>query len=458
MILCPKYRRSGGTSLDKKVGLVSLGCSKNLVDSETMLGILQKAEYQITHDEKAAQIIIINTCGFIDESKQESINSILEFSQYKQKYNCEKLIVTGCLAERYKDEIIVEIPEVDAVVGTGDFWNISNIIKDAYEAEDKQVFCDNINSYNDGYSDRIVSTNHYAYIKIAEGCNNHCTFCIIPKLRGKLRSRNMESILEEAERLVHSGFSELILVAQDTTVYGLDLYGKQSLVDLLIELEKINDLKRIRIMYCYPEGITDELINILAKSQKICKYIDMPIQHASYNILKKMGRRGNIDYIQNLISVLRKNIPDIILRTSLITGFPGETEQDFKILRDFVIQTEFDRLGVFVYSPEEGTAAATFEHQVPQKLKVSRRNSIMQLQKQISASKNLRKIGKQLEVIVEGLADDGLFYYGRSYADCPEVDGKVFFVSKRQLTFGKYVNVKILDCDDYDLIGEEVEI
>lgn len=439
--------------MKKKIGMVSLGCPKNLVDSEIMLGLLKDRDFEITNDEADAEIIIVNTCGFIESAKQESINAILEMAEHK-KNKCEKLIVAGCLAERYKDDIASEIPEVDAVIGTGGYGDIADVINKTYKGE-KTIMYGKLDEINYLENKRIISTNKgYSYLKIAEGCDNCCTYCIIPSLRGKYRSRKMEAIIAEAQNLAKNGVKELILVAQDTTRYGIDLYGESRLVSLLQELSKIEGVEWLRLLYCYPEMIDDELISEIAENPKICKYIDIPIQHASDKILKVMNRRGRQEEIESLLTKLRDRIPDLVIRTSLIVGFPGEEEDDFEILYDFVQKFKFDRLGVFTYSKEENTPAAKLKPQVPKKIKDRRRDKIMSLQKKINLGNNKGRLGRQYLALVEGVADDGIFYYGRTYAEAPDIDGVVYFTSGEPLRAGEFVNVKILNVDDYDLTGE----
>lgn len=440
-------------ALKKKVGVVSLGCPKNLVDSEIMLGILNRGEYEITNDSDKADILIVNTCGFIESAKQESINTILEMAGYKKK-KCQLLIVTGCLAERYKEQIIEQIPEVDAVVGTGNYAEISDVITRAYAGE-KQVLYGKLSEVGYLENKRLVSSQKgYAYLKIAEGCNNCCTYCIIPSLRGPYRSRRIEDILEEAEDLAGMGTRELILVAQDTTRYGTDIYKSRILVELIRKLSEIRGIEWIRLLYCYPEEIDDTLIEEIAVNGKVCKYIDIPIQHASDGILKAMGRRGSGEEVKTLLRKLRDRIPGIIIRTSLIVGFPGEKEEDFKILYDFVSEFMFDRLGVFIYSKEEDTKAAKMKPQISKRVKEKRFDSIMKLQRKIVEEKNTRRLNGEYKTLVEGVAEDGIFYYGRTYAEAPEIDGLVYFTSPEPLNTGDFVKIKILNQEDYDLIGE----
>jgi len=440
--------------LKAKIGMVSLGCAKNLVDSEIMLGMLRN-EYEITADEKAADVIIINTCGFIDTAKEESINTILEMAQHKKK-NCKCIIVTGCLAERYRDEILQEIPEVDAVIGTGNYSDIINAVNNALAGQ-KYVNTSPLKDVDYLDKERVVSTGKgFAYLKIAEGCDNCCTYCIIPSLRGRLKSRKIESIVNEARWLADNGYREIILVAQDTSRYGLDIYGKKMLAELLRKLGEIKDLLWIRVLYCYPEAIDDELINEFLENDKVCKYLDIPIQHFSDRILKMMGRRGTSKDILNVIEKVRKKIPGIILRTTMIVGFPGEKEEDFDILCNFIKNIKFDRLGVFTYSREENTPAAGFPDQVDEEVKLERYNKLMSIQKKIAVAKNKKRVGKVYPAIVEGLSEDGIFYFGRTYAEAPDVDSKVYFTSQEPLKEGSFVNVKILNSDEYDLIGEVI--
>lgn len=447
--------------MKKKIGVVSLGCPKNLVDSEIMLGILKKEDYEITNDESDANIIIVNTCGFIESAVEESINSILEMAQYKQR-KCKLLIVTGCLAERYKEQILKEIPEVDAVIGTGGYGHIAQIIEKLDKAEetisqDKRLFLDYESGVEYLKGERVISSKiGYAYLKIAEGCDNCCTYCVIPSLRGAYTSRPMEDIIVEAEQLAKQGVKEVILIAQDVTRYGEDLYKQKKLVDLIREISKIEEIKWIRLLYCYPEEIDDNLIAEIASNPKVVKYLDIPIQHASDKILKAMGRRGTLDNLEMLLSKLRNGIPDIVIRTTLIVGFPGEDEKDFKILYNFVKKHQFDRLGVFTYSKEEGTLAYDMKPQIKRSVKESRLSDIMQLQKEIMMGKNNARLNKVYTVLVESVAEDGIFYVGRSYAEAPDIDNLIYFTSGEPLEFGSFAEVKILNMDDYDLIGEVI--
>lgn len=441
--------------MKKKIGLVSLGCPKNLVDGEIMLGQLTGTGYEITNDKELAQILIVNTCGFIDSAKKESIDTILEMAECKKR-NCEILVVTGCMAERYRDEILKEIPEVDAVLGTGSYHEIAKVIEKAEKGE-KSLVCGELIDTAYLENQRIVSTGKgFAYLKIAEGCDNCCTYCIIPKLKGRYRSRKMDNILSEASWLASQGVRELVLIAQDTTRYGVDLYNQRKLHVLIQEISKISGIEWIRLLYCYPEEITEDLIQEFKENDKLCKYMDIPVQHASDPILKAMGRRGEGREIKALLNRLKQEIPGMTLRTSLIVGFPGESEEDFNTLYDFVKEMAFDRMGVFTYSREDGTAAAKMKPQVTQKVKKARYHKLMELQREISANKNQSRLNKIYRTIVEGVAEDGIFYYGRTYAEAPEIDGVVYFTSMEPLTIGDFVNVKILSVQDYDLIGEVI--
>lgn len=439
-----------------KILFISLGCDKNLADSEQMLGILRNKGYEFTDDECEADIIVVNSCCFISDAKEESINTILDMAQCKTHYKCQALIVTGCLAERYKEEIYKEIPEVDAVIGTSSYDAIAEAVEQALEGKKPQVFKD-LNRLPDIRTERVVTTGGYfAHLKIAEGCDKHCTYCIIPKVRGNYRSVPMENLIRQAKELAEKGVKELILVAQETTMYGKDIYGEKSLHKLLKELCKIQGIQFIRIMYCYPEEIYDELIQTMKEEQKICHYLDMPIQHCNDAILKKMGRRTNKKEIQEIVTKLREAIPDIILRTTLITGFPGETEDNFEEMMDFVDEMEFDRLGVFPYSPEEGTPAAEFPDQIDEEVKADRQCEIMELQQDIAFEKSERRIGQEMLAIIEGKVADENAYIGRTYMDAPNIDGYVFIHTDEALMTGDFVKVKITASSDYDLIGELV--
>lgn len=440
-----------------KLLFISLGCDKNLVDSEYMLGYLKNAGIEFTNDETEADIIIVNTCGFINDAKEESINTILEMAQQKETGKCKALIVTGCLAQRYKTEVIAEIPEVDAVLGTTAYDEIAEIINQVLEGESHCVVIKDINMPLEANRERMVTTGgHYAHLKIAEGCDKHCTYCIIPKIRGEYRSVPMEELIAEAKTLAEGGVKELILVAQETTMYGKDLYGEKKLPELLHKLCEIPGIYWIRIQYCYPEEITEELIQTIKEEDKICNYLDLPIQHANDEILKRMGRRTNKEQLKTIIKKLRQEIPDIALRTTLISGFPGETEEMHQEVLDFVDEMEFDRLGVFAYSPEEDTPAAEFEEQVPQEVKEDRRDEIMELQQEIAFDICNDMIGKELLVMIEGSVAGENAYVGRTYKDAPNVDGYIFVNTEENLMSGDFVKVKVTGALEYDLIGEIV--
>ena len=438
-----------------KIFFVSLGCDKNLVDSEMMIGMLAEKGHVITDDEKEAEVVVVNTCCFILDAKQESIDTILQMAELKKNGKMKVLIVTGCLGERYREEIQSEIPQVDAILGTNSFDLIAEAIDEVMEGKKQNHFND-IQAVPVHGKKRMVTTGgHYAYLKIAEGCDKHCTYCIIPKIRGDFRSVPMDVLVEEATKLAEDGVKELILVAQETTVYGKDLYGEKSLPKLLKKLAAIEGLQFIRLLYCYPEEITPELIQVIKEEPKICHYLDMPIQHAANPILKRMGRRTNNEQLRNIITTLRKEIPDICLRTTLITGFPGETAKDFAVLKEFVKEMKFDRLGVFPYSAEEGTPAAKMKKQVPSFIKNRRKNIIMKMQQQIAFDKAEEMISRKLEVLIEGkLPEEGVFI-GRTYKDAPNVDGMIFVNSDRELVTGDVVTVGVTDFHEYDLIGEE---
>ncbi len=437
-----------------RIMFISLGCDKNLVDTEEMLGILGADGHSFTNDETKADVIVINSCCFINDAKEESINTILEMAEYKSSGSLKALVVTGCLAQRYKDEIIKEIPEVDAIIGTSSYDKIADAIKAVLAGNTSKEFLD-LNRLPQIHTNRMVTTGgYYAHLKIAEGCDKHCTYCIIPKIRGKYRSVPMENLLKQAEYLSSIGVKELILVAQETTIYGVDLYGKKSLHILLKELCKISGIKMIRIMYCYPEEIYDELIDTIATEKKICKYLDMPIQHCSDEILKRMGRRTTKSELVAIIDKLRKRIPDIVLRTTLITGFPGETEEHHEEMMEFVDEMEFERLGVFTYSPEEGTPAATMANQLDEELKANWRDDIMELQQEIAFDKSEAMIGKELVVMIEGKIAGEPAYVGRTYMDAPGIDGSIFVNTGEMLMSGDLVKVKVTGANEYDLIGE----
>ena len=435
---------------------VSLGCDKNLVDSEVMLGLLEDKGYAITNEEKEADVVVINTCCFIGDAKEESIENIIEMGKLKQTGKLKALIVTGCLAQRYKDEIQAELPEVDAIVGTTATEAIVEAVEETLKGKGYTHFED-INYLPPSHTKRVITSGTYmGYLKIAEGCDKHCTYCIIPKVRGNYRSVPMPDLIEQAKYLVENGITELCLVAQETTVYGVDIYGKKMLPELLHELSKIEDLQWIRLLYCYPEEITPELIYEIRDNAKVCHYIDMPLQHCEDSILKRMGRRTTKEEILNAIRMIRKEIPDIVLRTSLIAGFPGETQEDHEALLAFIDEVEFNRLGVFTYSPEEGTPAAAFEDQVPEETKEIWRDEIMALQQEISYDLNSALVGKQMRVIVDGYIYKDQMYMCRSYMDAPGIDGCVFVASEEELLSGDFIDVKITDFNEYDLIGERV--
>lgn len=438
-----------------KLLCVSLGCDKNLVDTEMMLGLLNKDGYTFTDDEYEADVIVINTCCFIGDAKEESVNTILDLAQRKIDGKCKALIVTGCLAQRYKQEIIDEIPEVDGILGTSTYDEISNVLAEALGGNQHVQRFHELDELPEVETERILTTGgHYAFLKIAEGCDKHCTYCIIPSLRGNYRSVPMERLIKEGERLAEKGVKELILVAQETTLYGVDLYGEKSLPKLLKSLCRISGIQWIRIQYCYPEEITDELIQTIKEEEKICNYLDLPIQHASNRILKRMGRRTSKAQLQEIVEKLRKEIPDMALRTTLISGFPGETQEDHEELMEFVDEMEFQRLGVFVYSAEEDTPAAEFPDQVEQQVKEERREAIMELQQEISFDFSKSMIGKTLEVMIEGKVADENAYVGRTYMDGPGVDGMIFVQTGEELMSGDFASVRVTGAMEYDLIGE----
>lgn len=461
--------------MTEKIYLVSLGCDKNLVDSEIMLGLLSKEGYAITNELSEADYAIVNSCCFIGDAKEESINTIIEIGELKKEGKLKGLIVTGCLAQRYQSMITDELPEADAVIGTTAYDNIVSAIaeiKSKNGLADKSLYIEDLERLAGGEEHRLVPAGEVSsYIKIAEGCNKRCTYCIIPYIRGNYRSIPMETIVKEAEELAKQGTKELLLVAQETTLYGVDIYGKKALPELVHELSEISGIEWIRLLYCYPEEITDEIIEAIKNEKKVCHYIDLPIQHSSDAILRRMARKTNQAELRERIAKLRKEIPDITLRTTLITGFPGETEEDFKELYNFVDDMEFDRLGVFTYSAEEGTPAAEMDGQVDEEVKIARRNEIMELQQEISAEKAEGRIGKVYEVLVEGTVpvdsvngeafasimevnEDGKkVYIGRTYMDAPDVDGQVFFESDYEIMSGELVEVEIIASDEYDLFG-----
>ncbi len=439
-----------------KISMVSLGCPKNQVDAERMLFTLKNAGFQIGAEESEADVIIINTCGFIEDAKKEAIENILEAAAYKKSGKCRALIVTGCLAERYRDDVTGEIPEVDVCVGIGANGDIAKIVTDAINGNRK-------NSYGEKWAldlngGRILGGYPFsAYLKIADGCDNCCTYCAIPKIRGRLRSRRLEDCLAEAERLAKGGVKELVVVAQDTTAYGEDLYGRSMLAQLLRGLCRIEGIHWIRTLYTYPDRITDELLETVANEPKIVKYFDIPLQHVNGDILKRMNRRGNYGSISGLIDKIRARVPGVTLRTTIITGFPGETGEQFEELARFVKEKRFERLGCFPYSAEEDTAAAEFPDQIDEQTKQDRMDQIMELQMTIAAEKNEERVGTVTEVLIEGWDDYIKCYFGRTPADAPDVDGKIFFMANRPLVIGSFVKVQVNDCLDYDLLGELCE-
>ena len=437
-----------------KILFISLGCDKNLVDTEVMLGLLASRGYEMTDDETEADIIVINTCCFIHDAKEESIQNILEMAEYKKEGKVKALIVTGCLAERYRQEILDEIPEVDEVLGTTAYDRILDAV-DAALAGEHSVMLADIDALPLPDTKRLVTTGgHFAYLKIAEGCDKHCTYCIIPKIRGNYRSVPMERLIREAEELAAQGVKELILVAQETTLYGKDLYGEKSLHRLVRELCRISGLQWIRILYCYPEEITDELIQVMKEEKKVCHYLDLPIQHASDAVLKRMGRRTTKQELIEIIGKLRREIPDICLRTTLITGFPGETEEQHEELIEFVDEMEFDRLGVFTYSPEEDTPAEKMPDQIDEEVKEERQAELMELQQEIAFDNAERMVGREVLVMIEGKVADENAYVGRTYRAAPNVDGLIFINTDEELLSGDFARVKVTGALDYDLIGE----
>lgn len=437
-----------------KILFVSLGCDKNLVDSERMLGMLAEKGFTFTDDENQADIVVVNTCCFIGDAKEESINTLLQMSQLKEEGRIQVLIAAGCLAQRYREEIQKEIPQVDAVIGTMAIADIADAVEKALGGKARNYYED-INARPVAGGKRVVTTGgHFAYLKIAEGCDKHCTYCIIPKVRGSYRSIPMESLLKEAEQLAEEGVKELILVAQETTLYGVDLYGKKTLPTLLERLAEIDGISWIRLLYCYPEEITDELVQVIATQPKVCHYLDIPIQHASDSILRRMGRKTNKKELEEQIKKLREKIPDICLRTTLISGFPGETQEDFEELYRFVNEMEFDRLGVFAYSQEEDTPAAVMPDQVEESVKEARRDELMELQQEIAFEKAEAMVGRILTVMIEGKVADEDVYVGRTYKDAPGVDGYLFVNTSASLMTGDFVKVQVTGSNEYDLIGE----
>ena len=440
----------------KKISLASLGCSKNLVDSEQRLGLLKEAGYEIWENEADAEILIVNTCTFIEAAKNESIECILEFAQYKKAGRCKALIVTGCMAQRYQEQILTEIPEVDAVVGTNDYYRIVDVIR-SLERMPHTVSCSELARSCENLPRQRTTPNYTAYLRIADGCDNCCTYCVIPSVRGRYRSRRMEDITAEAERMAADGVKELIVIAQDTTRYGKDLYGSYCLNELLHKLCDIAGIEWVRVHYCYPELVTDDLIAVFKEEDKLCNYFDIPIQHCNDTILKRMGRRTNRSQITGMLEKIRKELPGAVLRTSLIVGFPGETEEQFAELKEFVEQARFDRLGVFTYSREEDTPAYDMEGQVEEAVKEQRQELIMLAQSEISEELNQCRIGQTVRVLVEGRDEIIKSYYGRSYADSVEIDGKVFFKSSQTLHEGDFVDVRIEQAMEYDLFGVQLE-
>ncbi len=439
-----------------KILFISLGCDKNLVDTEKMLGLLGREGFAFTDREEEAQVIIVNTCCFIGDAKEESINTLLDMAHYKEEGSCHALLAAGCLAQRYQKEILKEIPEVDGIIGTSAYDGIVSMVKKVLEEKKSHLTCfQDVDALPHTDSPRMVTTGGcYAFLKIAEGCDKRCTYCIIPNLRGRYRSIPMEELVQEARVLAAQGVRELILVAQETTLYGVDLYGEKSLPKLLRELVKISGIYWIRLQYCYPEEITDELIQVIKEEEKICHYLDIPIQHASDSVLRRMGRRTNQETLCAMIEKLRKEIPDIALRTTLISGFPGETQEDFEELYRFVNAMEFDRLGVFAYSMEEDTPAALLPDQVPQEIKEARRDELMELQQEIAFEKSEAMVGRIVEVMIEGRVAEEDAYVGRTYMDSPNVDGLIFVHTSQELLSGDFLNVRVIKALEYDLIGE----
>ena len=436
-----------------KVGFISLGCSKNLVDTEMMIGLLKNEEFEIVNDESQAEILIINTCGFIESAKQEAIDTILEMAKYKEIGNCKYLVATGCLVQRYKKDLEKLLPEVDLFISIDEYDEFWNKIKKLIDNKNEKV------ETKLDYLNRVITTgNTTAYLKIAEGCSNFCTYCAIPYIRGKYISRKYEDIIKEAEHLAKKGIKEIIIIAQDTTKYGIDLYGKQRLHELIRDISKIENIKWIRFLYAYPESITDELINEVRNNNKVCKYFDIPIQHISNNILKRMNRKTTGENIRNLIKKLRTEIPEVVLRTSLIVGFPGETNEEFEELYNFIKEVQFDKLGVFMYSKEDGTPAAKFTNQVHYKTKQSRWNKIMQEQNIISTNILKKKIGKEYMALIEGISENNKYYIARTYMDVPDMDGVIFIKNNNNCKIGDFVNCKVINVKEYDLIGEVVTI
>lgn len=440
-----------------KILFISLGCDKNLVDSEVMLGLVREKAFELTDDEQEADVIVVNTCCFVNDAKEESINTILEMAELKKTGKLKALIAAGCLAQRYREEIEQEIPEVDAIIGTTGYEDIVTAIENALGGQKSEFFKDLTYLPDTKHKKRVNTTGgYYSYLKIAEGCDKNCTYCIIPKIRGSYRSVPMEDLIEEARQLAQSGVVELMLVAQETTLYGVDIYGKKMLPELLKELCKISGLQWIRILYCYPEEITDELIEVIKTEEKVCNYLDIPIQHGSDRILKRMNRRTNKQELIDIVSKLRSNIPDITLRTTLITGFPGETEEEHEELIQFVKDMKFDRLGVFNYSKEENTPAALLKDQVEEEVKERRRDELMEVQQEIAFEKAQDAISTKLKVLIEGKLPEENVFIGRTYKDAPNVDGYIFVNSSSELISGQFVDVFVTDAKEYDLIGEVI--
>ncbi|GAA0085370.1 30S ribosomal protein S12 methylthiotransferase RimO [Clostridium sp. CTA-7] len=434
-----------------KVGMISLGCDKNRVDSELILGTINKF-YEITNDPKEAEIIIVNTCGFIESAKQESIDTILEMAEYKNKYKCKMLIATGCLTQRYGEELLDLMPEIDILMGVNDYMKLHKLILDFIKGE-RRILAANYSDENINEGIRLLTTDkHTAYIRVAEGCDNYCTYCIIPKIRGKFRSRNIENILKEVNLLAENGVKEIILIAQDLTYYGVDIYKENKLHELIREISKVKGIEWIRLLYCYPEEITEELIEEMATNPKVVKYLDLPIQHISNNILKRMARRTNKETITKIIDKLRKRIPGITLRTSLIVGFPGETEEDFKELCDFLNEYKLDNVGVFKYSKEDGTPAAAMENQIDEEVKEERQRELMLVQKIVVQELNKLKISKVYDTIIDGRK--GKYFIGRSSEMAPEIDGIILINTTKNLERGEFVKVEIKEALEYDLVGE----
>lgn len=438
--------------MTKNISILTLGCAKNEIDSELMCSILKDNNYTVTNNLEDADIIIVNTCGFILDAKEESIETIFEASRYKKEGKCKYLILAGCLAERYSKELFEEIHEIDGIIGTGNIKDIVNVIDNLEKGNNKLKKTNNV---DEDYLEKInrISFRTTEYVRISEGCNNHCSYCIIPKLRGKYRSRTIENIVQEVEYLVKNGVREIILIGQNTTDYGIDIYGEYSLSKLLDKLNQIENLKWIRLLYLYPDNFTDELIASIKNNEKVVKYVDIPLQHINNEILRKMNRKTSKEEIQCLIRKLRKEIPNIIIRTTFIVGFPGETEEHFNELSDFIKKTKFDKLGVFTYSREEGTASYNYPGQVEEDIKENRRNKLMEVQQRISYGLNKEKLNNNYLVLIEEFQGDNI-YIGRTYMDAPDIDGIVYIKSKKDLKLGEFVNIKIVDSLEYDLIGE----